>query len=143
MGVPTSRPMRDPDNHESVYLRLQRGTMMFDGATGLTQGLLLGDMLKGVITGEHLPVDLEEQARGSRLHKQFAPGQPGWVRGPVLLPATDLTLICKPNQPTNCFYGIIRESFACPAGLSRRAMIDFCAAAGIGERPAEVYRRPR
>lgn len=90
-GAPTSRPMLDPNNHEFVYLRFQRGIMMYDGATRLTQGVLLGDMLKAVITGQHLPPDLEEQARGSRLYRQYAPGQSLWLQDAGALPHTDLT----------------------------------------------------
>ena len=90
-GAPTSRPMLDPNNHEFVYLRFQRGIMMYDGATGLTQGVLLGDMLKAVITGEHLPPDLEEQARSSPLYRQYSPGGSLWLRDSGALPHTDLT----------------------------------------------------
>ena len=90
-GVPTSTPKRDPNNHEFIYLRFQRGIMMYDGATGLTQGVLLGDMLRSIITGEGAPYDLAASAAGGPLYRQYDPGRPLWLRDPSRLPGTDLT----------------------------------------------------
>jgi hypothetical protein len=90
-GLPTSLPQRDPGNHDFVYLRFQRGIMHYDAATGTTQGLLLADYLKSIMTGMNLPFDLEEQARGSHFYKQYNPSNPNWVDRPDQLPDTDLT----------------------------------------------------
>lgn len=90
-GLPTSLPAPDPTNGAFAYLRFQRGIMHFDAATGLTQGLLLADYLKSILTGEGLPPDLEEQARGSRFFRQYDPGRPHGLARPAQLPGTDLT----------------------------------------------------
>lgn len=70
-GAPTSKPTRDPNNNNFVYLRFQRGIMHYDDACTCTQGLLLGDYLKAVITGENLPADLEAQAKDSPLLRLY------------------------------------------------------------------------
>lgn len=88
-GAPISAPSYDPNNKNFVYLRFQRGIMHFDKTNGLTQGLLLGDYLKSIITGWNLPPDLAEQAKGSKFYMQYAPGAPGMVARPNDLPATD------------------------------------------------------
>jgi hypothetical protein len=64
---------------------------MYDATTGLTQGLLLADYLKSVITGRNLPVDLEQQAKAGRFYRQYDPGLPGSLARPQLLPGTVLT----------------------------------------------------
>ena len=89
-GVPTSRPMRDPNNGNFVYLRFQRGIMHYDATNGYTQGLLLADYLKAIITGQNLPADLDAQANGSQFYKQYNPNKTYWVDRPDQLPATNL-----------------------------------------------------
>ena len=54
-GLPTSKPMRDPNNGNFVYQRFQRGIMHFDNTRGVTEGILIGDILKSVITGGESP----------------------------------------------------------------------------------------
>jgi hypothetical protein len=83
-GAPTSAPTKDPNNHNFVYLRFQRGIMHYDDACKCTQGLLLADYLKALLTGENLPADLAAQASGSPLYlalskdtDAFAKQQPG------------------------------------------------------------------
>ena len=71
-GAPTSKPFRDPKNNNFVYLRFQRGIMHYDDGCKCTHGLLLGDYLKALVTGENLPADLEAQAKDSPLLRQFA-----------------------------------------------------------------------
>src|SRR5437870_4628960 len=66
-GAPPSKPMRDPKTNTFVSLRFQRGIMHYDDGCKCTQGLLLGDYLKALITGENLPADLEAQAAKSPL----------------------------------------------------------------------------
>jgi GH35 family endo-1,4-beta-xylanase len=70
-GAPTSKPMRDPKNNNFVYLRFQRGIMHYDDSCKCTQGLLLGDYFKALITGENLPIDLEAQAKDNPLLRQY------------------------------------------------------------------------
>lgn len=90
-GVPTSYPQRDPNNHNFVYLRFQRGIMHYDATNGYTQGLLLADYLKSIMTGSNLPSDLESQARDSRFYRQYNPSRANWIERPDQLPGTDLT----------------------------------------------------
>jgi N-acetylmuramoyl-L-alanine amidase len=90
-GLPTSRPMRDPTNPSFIYQRFQRGIMHYDKGCGCTQGLLLADYVKSLMTGKNLPSDLADQARGSKLLGQFKPGQPQWLARPADLAGTDLT----------------------------------------------------
>ncbi len=89
-GAPTSAPAYDPTNKNFVYLRFQRGIMHFDKTNGTTQGLLLGDYLKSIITGVNLPPDLDEQARGSRFYRQYNPMAANGLNRPNDLPGTDM-----------------------------------------------------
>ena len=66
-GAPTSKPAYDPANRNFIYQRFQRGIMHYDKACGCTQGLLLADYLKALLTGEGLPADLATQAASSPL----------------------------------------------------------------------------
>jgi hypothetical protein len=90
-GTPISGPMVDPNNANFIYQRFQRGVMHYDATTGVTRGLLLADYLKAVLTGENLPEDLDEQAQGGRLYRQYCPGQPLALCRPGELPGTDLS----------------------------------------------------
>ena len=98
-GAPTSQPARDPNNFDFIYQRFQRGIMHYDKGCGCTQGLLLADYLKSVITGQNLPTDLAAQVQTSRYYKQYAPGQPGSIARPNDLPASDLTSAFDQQQP--------------------------------------------
>ncbi len=66
-GLPTSRPMHDPTNPNFVYQRFQRGIMHYDKGCGCTQGLLLADYFKAILTRKNLPNDLAEQAKSNPL----------------------------------------------------------------------------
>ena len=90
-GVPTSLPAVDPNNHNFIYQRFQRGVMHFDRATGATQGLLLADYFKSIITGQNLPSDLATEAQDSPFYKQYDASKPRWVARPDQLPNTDLS----------------------------------------------------
>jgi N-acetylmuramoyl-L-alanine amidase len=90
-GLPTSRPARDPTNPSFIYQRFQRGIMHYDKGCGCTQGLLLADYVKALLTARNLPPDLAEQAKGSKLLAQFKPGQPQAVARPGDLPGSDLS----------------------------------------------------
>jgi polysaccharide biosynthesis protein PslG len=74
-GMPTSKPAYDPNDHEFIYQRFQRGVMHYDRGCHCTQGMLLGDYLKDLLTGVRLPDDLAAQASGSALFKAFATGR--------------------------------------------------------------------
>ena len=66
-GAPISGPAYDPTNHNFIYQRFQRGIMHYDKVCGCTQGLLLADYLKALLTGDNLPGDLAAQAASSPL----------------------------------------------------------------------------
>jgi hypothetical protein len=66
-GLPTSAPAVDPNDHEFIYQRFQRGVMHYDRGCGCTQALLLTDYLKDLLTGDLLPDDLAAEAAGSPL----------------------------------------------------------------------------
>lgn len=99
-GLPTSAPRADPNNANFIYLRFQRGIMHFDATTGLTQGLLIGDFFKSVITGQNLPPDLEAQVAGSRFLRQFNNARPLGLNRPAELPGTDMSNAFIPQAPT-------------------------------------------
>ncbi|MHB0867861.1 MAG: carboxypeptidase-like regulatory domain-containing protein [Chloroflexota bacterium] len=96
-GVPTSRPVQDPNNSQFVYVRFQRGILHYQGqdARGnpVTEGILLGDWFKSLITGTNLPADLEAQARAadSPFLRQYDPNSPNWIARPGQLPETNLS----------------------------------------------------
>lgn len=96
-GIPTSRPAYDPNNRNFVYQRFQRGIMHFDQGCLCTQGLLLADYLKAIITGRNLPPDVAAQAAQSPYLRQYNFGKPGWVDRPEQLPGTDLTGAFEPQ----------------------------------------------
>jgi len=74
-GAPTSKPAYDPSNHNFIYQRFQRGIMHYDATCGCTQGLLLADYLKALITGQNLPGDLAAQAANSPLLRSATNGK--------------------------------------------------------------------
>jgi polysaccharide biosynthesis protein PslG len=90
-GAPTSKPAADPNNSNFIYQRFQRGIMHYDKTCGCTQGLLLADYLKAILTGQNLPPDLEVQARTSKYYRQFAPGLPLGIARPAELVGSDLS----------------------------------------------------
>lgn len=96
-GVPTSQPAFDPSNQNFVYLRFQRGILQFDKGTGLTQGLLLADYFKAILTGTNLPPDLSAAGAGSRFYLQYNPSSPLGLNRPQDLPGTDLTNAFTPG----------------------------------------------
>ena len=100
-GAPTSQPAADPSNSNFIYQRFQRGIMHFDKGCGCTQGLLLADYLKSVLTGKNLPPDLQQQAQAdhSRFLNQYAPGKPLSIARPAELPGSDLTNAFETQSP--------------------------------------------
>jgi polysaccharide biosynthesis protein PslG len=98
-GAPTSKPARDPANNDFIYQRFQRGIMHFDKSCGCTQGLLLADYLKSILTGQNLPPDLASQVTTSKYYRQYAPGSPKSIARPNELPGSDLTDAFVQQQP--------------------------------------------
>lgn len=96
-GIPTSQPALDPNNHDVVYLRWQRGIMMYDAQCNCTQSVLLADYLKEILTAQNLPSDLRSEAEGSPLFGQYDPSRSSWVHDPALLPYTDMTKAFTPE----------------------------------------------
>lgn len=96
-GIPTSNPTYDPNNHNFVYQRFQRGIMLYDASCNCTQGILLADYLKSIFTGQNLPPDLNQEARGSPFYMQYDPSAPNWVHNPSSLPNTNLTNAFTPE----------------------------------------------
>ncbi|MBV9603150.1 MAG: hypothetical protein JOZ87_40790 [Chloroflexi bacterium] len=96
-GAPTSKPAYDPTNRNFIYLRFQRGIMHFDATCNCTQGLLLADYFKAILTGQNLPADLNQQAQGTKYYRQYDPTKPAWIARPNDLPASDLTYAFVPG----------------------------------------------
>lgn len=120
-GLPTSAPAFDPANHGFVYLRWQRGVMLYDASCDCTQGILFADYLKSILTGQRLPVDLAHEAAASPYLAQYAPGQPGWVARPSALPNTDLTDAFTQQAPTPT---PLASRARVATGVARRAPFD-------------------
>jgi hypothetical protein len=106
-GTPTSKPAYDPSNHNFIYQRFQRGIMHYDTSCGCTQGLLLADYLKALITGDNLPGDLASEAATSPLLHAAINSRPpvatafgnAFVKGAGSATATlpDQALLTSPN----------------------------------------------
>jgi hypothetical protein len=73
--------------------------MMFDQSCGCTQGLLLADYFKSILTGWNLPPDLQQEAQNSRYYVEYSPIQTQWVNRPTNLPGADLTNAFVTEQP--------------------------------------------
>jgi hypothetical protein len=88
-GAPISAPAADPNNAGFIYQRFQRGILHYDSTCGCTQGLLLGEYFKSLVTGRDLPSDLDEQAGGSPYHRQYDQGRVQGVSRPGGLPRSN------------------------------------------------------
>ena len=98
-GAPISHPAPDPGNANFIYQRFQRGIMHFTAGQG-TRGILLADYVKQILIGPtlpggapnpNLPLDLAQQAQGSRFFAQYCPGGTRWSCRPSDLSDSDLT----------------------------------------------------
>jgi polysaccharide biosynthesis protein PslG len=98
-GAPTSNPAYDPTNHDFVYQRFQRSILHYDATCQCTQGLLLADYFKSILTGQNLPPDLDVEARNSIYYKQYDPSKPLWIARPNELTNSNLTNAFTPQQP--------------------------------------------
>jgi hypothetical protein len=88
-GAPLSRPTADPGNASFVYQRFQKGILHYDAACDCTQGLLLGELFKSIITGHNLPPDLEQQAAESPYLKQYDQSRVQGLTRPGALPRSN------------------------------------------------------
>ena len=95
--APTSKPQPDPGNGGFIYQRYQRGIMHFDASCACTQGILVGEYFKAVITAKNLPTDLAADMQGSRFYGQYNPSVVGWVARPGDLQGTDMTGAFEPG----------------------------------------------
>jgi hypothetical protein len=96
-GLPTSLPAFDPNNHNFVYQRFQRGIMHYDATCHCTQGILLADYLKALLMNRGVPSDLAKEAANSPFLGQYDRATPGWVARADLLSGTDLTQAFEPG----------------------------------------------
>ncbi|MGE3267698.1 MAG: hypothetical protein AB7P40_03050 [Chloroflexota bacterium] len=112
-GLPTSNPAPDPGNGGFIYQRFQRGIMHYDAASQVTQGILVGEYFKAVITGKNLPPDLAEDMRGSRYFNQYNPSNIGWLNRPGEIPGTDMTGAFEPGT------GAVQPGSGQPSGPSQ------------------------
>jgi hypothetical protein len=78
-SLPTSAPKADPNNPQFIYERFENGILLYDASSGTTQFLPLGEYVKAMLSGKHLPADLATEAASSPLS------------GGAGLPNTDLT----------------------------------------------------
>ena len=81
---------RRSEQRNFVYQRFQRGIMHYDTACKCTQGLLLADYLKSILTLHNLPPDLAAQAQKSPFYGQVDPTRPGWLKPAFPAPTSDL-----------------------------------------------------
>ncbi len=78
-GFPTSAPAADPHNGNFVYQRFQRGILHYDATKNVTQGILLADYFKSVLTGQNLPSDVQSQMSATPYLKLYDPTLPDAV----------------------------------------------------------------
>jgi hypothetical protein len=105
-GAPISHPAPDPANANFIYQRFQRGIMHWAAGQG-TRGILLADYVKQIMIGPtlpsnggpnpNLPLDLQQQAQGSRFFAQYCPGGTRWLCRPNDMPDSDLTFAFEPG----------------------------------------------
>ena len=96
-GLPTSQPAYDPGNQGFVYQRFQRGIMHFRAEVPVTEGILVGEYFKAVITARNLPPDLAEDMRNSRFLGQYNPAVVNAVNRPAELQNTNMTGAFEPG----------------------------------------------
>jgi hypothetical protein len=75
--------------------------MHYRAEQNVTEGILVADYLKSVMTLRNLPADLAEEMSGSRYFNQYDPSAPNWVRRPAELPNTNLTNAFEPGSGGN------------------------------------------
>ncbi len=96
-GAVISHPATDPNNGNFIYLRFQRGIMMYDATAKITQAVLLADYFKALITGSNVPSDLATAAQQSPFYNQYNDGMPNGLNQPALLPGTNMQFAFDPE----------------------------------------------
>lgn len=96
-GIPTSRPLRDPNIAGVISVRLERGVFRYDAACRCTFPLPLAWYFRAVLTGNELPADLELQAPDSPYLRQYDLASHTGPYRPWALPETDLTYAFLPS----------------------------------------------
>ena len=93
-GLPIGDPFADPRNPNYVYLRFQRGVMVYSSAAGDTQWLLLGNLFKQILSGTGLSGDALTQIAATpnlaRFYAQYDPLALNSVARPGEVPGTSL-----------------------------------------------------
>lgn len=144
-GVPVSEPAFDPNNVNFVYLRYQRGIMHYDNTSRLTQGLLLADVFKAILTGQNIPFDVAGPASQSRYFRQYDNTKPDGLARPAAIPGSNLknafeneapvqavptpapTLPAAPMPTSNLAYGMQAQMF----GQNQDAVLGMVKGAGF------------
>ena len=90
-GVPVSRPTHDSQNADIVYLRWERGVMVWNATTNTVEAVPLGDVFRAVLTGDGLTPDITAEATGSAYFRQLDASAPNGVARPADLPDSTLS----------------------------------------------------
>ncbi len=99
-GLPTSPPAFDPNNHNFVYQRFQRGIMHFRADCNCTEGMLLTDYFKDILTKQpSMPGDLAQEAQSNPLLGQYA-DSPAFTPAPLASPTPTGQPIGSPTSVT-------------------------------------------
>lgn len=98
-GAVISPPAYDPSNQGFVYQRYQRGIMHYRQECLCTEGLLMADWFKRLITGVELPGDLAAQAASSVWIRQYNNANDLGLNRPNQLPNTNIRFAFEPERP--------------------------------------------
>jgi hypothetical protein len=109
-GLPTSQPDYDPNNHNFVYQRFQRGIMHYDATCHCTQGILLADTFKSVLTGQNLPADVAQQTAASPYLKLYDPTQVDAVVHVPQATASGTTMVPRVEGWTDLAFAFVPAS---------------------------------
>lgn len=98
-GAVISPPAYDPTNQGFVYQRYQRGIMHYRQECRCTEGLLMAEWFKTLITGVGLPADLAAQAADSVWIRQYNNTHELGLSRPGQLPNTNMRFAFEPDRP--------------------------------------------
>jgi len=96
-GVPVSRPTRDSQNADVIYLRWERGVMVWNAASGTVEAVPLGEVFKAVLTGNGLTPEIAADANGSRFLRELDASAQNGVARPGDLPDSILANAFSPS----------------------------------------------
>src|SRR5207244_11803739 len=98
-AAPLPKAAPDPGKSNLIYQRCQPAIMHYTTGQG-TRGILLAEYVKQILLGPtppggapnpNLPIDLAQQAQGSKYLGQYCPGGTRWLCRPAALADSDLT----------------------------------------------------